>query len=261
MSSVIAQMAVVMRCCNLFTIAALGSAMFAQAQNATLSASLVQRRVELAQKRVRMEPKSAQAYDDLAFAYCRWARDTDDPQLYEKADEGIRQSLQLAPGNYEARKLEVTVLLGKKQAAEALKLASALQIHNHDDISVWGLLVDANIALNKLDEAERDAQWILDLRQGSSLGFTKAAQLRELFGDPEGAIEFYNEALRRTAQGDADERTWLMIQNARLQSKLGNPQRAEALLKQALQLFPDSHLAQAELAKLPGKMQTAPATR
>jgi hypothetical protein len=65
-------------------------------------------------------------------------------------------------------------------------------------------------------EAERDAQWILDLRRASALGFEKAAGLRELFGDDLGAIEFYGEALTRTAQSDLDQRAWLLTQKARL---------------------------------------------
>jgi tetratricopeptide (TPR) repeat protein len=236
-----------MRCAVLLAMAAFYPVAGGQAQDASATASPVQRRIDAAQKRIQAEPKSAQAYNDLAFAYCRWARDSGDATLYDKAEAALKQSLQLAPGNYEARKLEVTVLLGKNQAAEALKLASALQIHNHDDITIWGLLVDANIALGKLDEAERDAQWILDLRSGSSLGFTQAARIRELTGDPEGAAEFYEEAARRTAQTDADERAWLMTQEARLQLKLGNKQRAQTLVQEALRLFPDSQVAKAVL--------------
>jgi len=58
-------------------------------------------------------------------------------------------------------------------------------------------------------EAERDAQWILDLRPGSRLGFVKAAAVRERFGDREGAIEFLDEAARRTSPNDSGERAWL----------------------------------------------------
>ena len=215
----------------------------AHAQVSNANPSPVQRRIEAAQKRVQSEPKNAQAYNDLAFALCRGARDSGDVKLYDEADAALQHSLQLSPGNREALKLRVTVLLGKHQFADALKMASDLQVHNHDDITIWGLLVDANVGLGKLDDAERDAQWILDLRSGSSLGFTKAAGLRELFGDPEGAIEFYEEAARRTSQSDLDERAWLITQNARLQLKLGNTQRAQALLSEALTLFPNSQLA------------------
>lgn len=215
----------------------------AHAQVSNAASSPVERRIELAQRRIQSEPKNAQAYNELAFALCRAARDNGEVKLYDDADAALQKSLQLSPGNRDAFKLGVTVLLGKHQFAEALKLASDLQVHNHDDITIWGLLVDANVGLGKLDDAERDAQWILDLRSGSSLGFTKAAGLRELFGDPEGAIEFYEEAARRTSQSDLDERAWLMTQNARLQLKLGNTQRAQALLSEALTLFPNSQLA------------------
>jgi tetratricopeptide (TPR) repeat protein len=198
--------------------------------------SPVQHRIELALARVRSQPSNFEAYNELAFAYCRAARDSGDTKLYGQAEAAIDHALKLSPGNREALKLRVTVLNGSRQYAEALKLASDLQKNNHDDIIVWGLLVDANIGLHNLDEAERDAQWILDLRSGSSLGFTKAAELRESFGDPEGAAQFYEEAARRTPQSDLDERAWLTMQNARCQTKLGNAQRAQQLLDEASKL-------------------------
>jgi tetratricopeptide (TPR) repeat protein len=237
-----------MRRCLLLALAGFAFAWAGQAQTTPPTVSPVQRRIEAAQKRIHTDPKSAQGYNELAFALCRLARDNGDAQLYDKADASLRRSLELSPGSFEARKLQVVVLLGKQKPEEALKIATDLNSHNHDDIGIWGLLVDCNVALKKLDEAERDAQWILDLRSGSSLGFTKAAGLRELFGDPEGAIEFYEEAARRTSPSDADERAWLMTQNARLQLKSGNGAKAQALITEALKLFPDSRLALAVLA-------------
>ncbi|MBV9155092.1 MAG: tetratricopeptide repeat protein [Acidobacteriaceae bacterium] len=120
----------------------------------------------------------------------------------------------------------------------------------HDDIGVWGLLVDANVALGNYEEAERDAQWILDLRRGSALGFEKAAGLRELFGDFEGAIEFFRETDLRTSQNDLDQRAWLLTQIARLQLALGNAKVAGELLDQVAKLNPDSQLALATRARL-----------
>jgi tetratricopeptide (TPR) repeat protein len=216
------------------------------------SSSPAQKRVDVAEKRTKAEPQSWQAYNDLAFAYCRWARDAEDAQLYDKAESALQHSFQLSPGNYEARKLEIQVILGKHDFARGLKLATELNHQVPDDIAGWALLVDANVGLKNYDAAEHAAQWILDLRAGSSLGFVKAAGLREIFGDPEGAAEFFEEASKRTAQSDLDERAWLLTQNARQQLKLGKPERAEDTLKQALQLFPDSHLALAEMAAVHG---------
>lgn len=195
------------------------------------------------------QSKSVESYNDLAATLCRKARDNGDAALYEQAEQALQHSFQLAPRNYDAEKLEVTVLIGKREFQQALKLATEVNQRFRDDIAGWGLLVDANIAVGDYDAAERAAQWILDLRPGSSLGFEKAAALREIFGDPEGAGEFFDEAYRRTSPNDVEQRSWLLTQNARVQLAEGNRKRAEELLDKALQLYPDSQLAAATLAK------------
>jgi tetratricopeptide (TPR) repeat protein len=207
-------------------------------------------RIAAAQSRVGTNAKSWQPYNDLAAALCRKARDTEDVALYEQADAALQRSLELSPGNYEARKLQAVALLGKHQFDQALKLAAELNHKVPDDIGGWGLLADINVALGNYPEAEQDAQVILDLRPGSALGFVKAAGLRELFGDPEGAVEFYREANRRISQNDADEHAWFLTQIARLELGAGNLKLAEDTLAQALRLFPESQQALAVLAKL-----------
>jgi tetratricopeptide (TPR) repeat protein len=178
--------------------------------------SPAEQRIQVAQKRVRAEPKSWQAYNDLAFAFCREGRDTGDLTWFDQAAAALRKSVELSPDNYDARKLHVTVLLGRGDFKGALRAAGELNQKTPDDIAGWGLLVDANLGLGNNAEAERDAQWILDLRPGSTLGFVKAAAVRERFGDPEGAIEFLDEARRRTSPNDLDEQAWLLKQKARL---------------------------------------------
>src|SRR5947209_14496499 len=72
-------------------------------------------RIAAAQSRVGTNAKSWQPYNDLAAALCRKARDTEDVALYEQADAALQRSLELSPGNYEARKLQAVALLGKHQ--------------------------------------------------------------------------------------------------------------------------------------------------
>jgi tetratricopeptide (TPR) repeat protein len=207
-------------------------------------------RIAAAQKELQANPKSAAALNDLAFALLRKGRDQCEEASYTEAASALDKSLKVSPANYEAEKLRVAVLLGLNDPANALKLASELNHKVPDDIAVWALLVDANVDLGNYDEAERDAQWVLDLRPGSSLGFEKAAGLRELFGDTEGAIEFLDEANRRTSQNDADQKSWFLTQRARLILGTGNANGASQLLVEALRLFPDSQLAEGVLAQV-----------
>jgi tetratricopeptide (TPR) repeat protein len=236
-------------CCLLIVWSGVSLAGAAQ-QSAPLPISAVDQRIAAAQKRIKTSPASAQPFNDLAFAYSRKARDTQDPKLYERADEAIKHSLQVAPGNYDARKLQVAIELEKRQYSQALKLAGELNRNVPDDIAGWGLLVDANMALGNYVEAERDAQWILDLRPGSALGFEKAAGLREMFGDLEGAIEFLDETNRRTSPNDLDQHAWLLSERARLQLTAGNLKEAEEALAEALKFYPDCEAASLILAKL-----------
>jgi tetratricopeptide (TPR) repeat protein len=208
-----------------------------------LALSPADQRIAAARQQLEANPKAFQTYNELAFALCRKARDTSDLSLYDQAGAAVNRSLELSPGNYDAMKLRASVLLGKHEFSAALKLAENLNHKTPDDIGAWALLVDANSALGNYAEAERDAQWVLNLRSGNALGFEKAAGLRELFGDNEGAIDFYEEALRRTAQSDLDQRAWLLTQKARLTLAAGNPKAAADILSEETRLFPDSQLA------------------
>jgi tetratricopeptide (TPR) repeat protein len=213
-----------------------------------LAVSPADQRISVARQQVDANPKAFQTYNGLADALCRKARDTADISLYEQAAAAVNRSLELSAGNYDALKLRVGVLLGKHEFPQAQKLAQELNHKVPDDIGGWALLVDANVAVGNYAEAERDAQWILNLRSGSALGFEKAAGLRELFGDNEGAVEFYSEALSRTAQSDLDQRAWLLTEKARLTLASGNAKAAAEILAEAFRLFPDSQLANLVMA-------------
>jgi tetratricopeptide (TPR) repeat protein len=197
-----------------------------------------------------VDSKAAQGYIERAYALVQQARDASKPALYTEASGALDRALEASPGNYEALRLRVAVLLAVHDFPEALRRAKELNKKVPDDTTVWGYLVDANMGLGDYEEAEKDAQWILDLRRGSMLGFVKAAALREVFGDTEGAIEFYNEALLRMPAGEKVERSWLMTRNGRLQMAAGNTGKAKEYLDSALAIDPESQDALAGLAAL-----------
>ena len=200
-------------------------------------------KIEIAKKAIEATPNSADAYNALALALSRRARETSDPDYYELAGEAVTQSLRLVPDNFEARKIETWIALGKHEFSRALVLARALSKSRPDDILAYALLTDACIETGNYDEAEKAAQWALDMRPGEISGLTRAAYLRELFGDIQGAVDLMQSAYNKTAPSEVEDRAWILTQFAHLQLLNGKPDVAEPALSDALKLFPSYHYA------------------
>ncbi len=212
------------------------------------SESPAARRITTAKAAIARAPRHAQGYNDLALALTQRARETADPVFYQQAEDAVKASLTLSPDNFEALKVRAWALLGQHQFAAALDLATALNRRVPDDLMVYGLLTDANVELGHYEAAEKAAQWMLDLRPGNIPALTRAAYLRELFGDIDGAIDLMRSAVNRMPFQETEDRAWVMTQIGHLELMRKQPAAAEAAVEQALALFPDYHYALGTLA-------------
>jgi tetratricopeptide (TPR) repeat protein len=224
----------------------IGAVTLAQGQ----TTSPAELRLVAAQRAVAAKPDKAEGYNELALAFARRARETSDTAYYDKAEQAIAKSLELTPRNFEALKMRTWVLLGKHEFQKALELAQSLNKQVPDDLLVYGFLTDANAELGNYKEAEEACQWMLDLRPGNIPAFTRAAYLRELFGDIEGAIELMTAAYHRTPPAETEDRAWILTQLGHLELMRGRADNAEPLLQEALASFPNYHYALANLAKV-----------
>jgi len=231
-------------------IALLLSAVTASGQVLVEKLSPAEQKIAWAKKAIEKDPGRYQAHNDLALALARRARETSNPVYYQQAEEALAKSLRLAPANFEAEKIQVWVLLGQHKFAAAQEKATALNRRAPDDVLVYGMLADAQIELGNYSEAETALQWMLDLRPGNVPALTRAAYLRELFGDIEGALELMNQAYERTPNNEVEDRAWVLTQLAHLELSRGKVEAAERILVRALKLFPDYHYALANLAKV-----------
>ena len=207
-------------------------------------------KIFFARKAIELNPKSADGYNQLAFALSRRARETSDPDYYEQAQQAVNESLLLAPDNFDARRLETWIALGKHEFAKALPLARALSKSRPDDVFAYALLTDACVETGHYDEAEKAAQWALDMRPGDISGLTRAAYLRELFGDIQGSVDLMQSAYNKTPPSEIEDRAWILTQFAHLQLLIGKPEVAEMALTDALKLFPDYHYALGNMVKV-----------
>jgi tetratricopeptide (TPR) repeat protein len=223
---------------------------FAAAMQAVESGSPAERRIAAARAALEKDPKRASLWNDLALGLARRARETADTAFYREAWAATERSLQVEPGNIEGRKLQVWILLGQHEFQRAVDTAEQINRSMPDDVLVYGFLVDGYAELGRYAEAEKAAQWMLDIRPGNVPGLTRAAYLRELFGDHEGAVELMDTAYRRTAHAEVEDRAWILTQIAHLSLLTCRTGAAEALLTEALKLFPDYHYALAQMAEL-----------
>jgi tetratricopeptide (TPR) repeat protein len=212
--------------------------------------SPAERSMAQANRMIAKNPKNFEAYNALALALSRRARETSDVKFYAQGEEALRKSFEVSPGNFDGERILVWLLLGKHEFAAAREEARKLNKKMPDDVMVYGFLTDANIELGDYKEAEESAQLMLDLRPGNLPGLTRAAYLRELFGDIDGAVDLMNMALQSTPPNQVEDAAWIVTQIAHLELAVGKSAEAEKQLEHALVLFPGYHYALGNLAKV-----------
>ncbi len=225
---------------------------FAQAPSTPAETKLspAERSINQARKLIDKNPKDFEAYNALALALSRRARETSDVKFYAQAEETLQKSFEIAPANFDGERIHVWLLLGKHEFAAALDAAKNLNHKMPDDVMLYGFLTDANVELGNYKDAETAAQWMLDLKPGNTPGLTRAAYLRELFGDIEGSLELMNMAYQSTPPGEVEDGAWIVTQMAHLKLAIGKIDEAEKLSQQALVMFPGYHYALGNLAKV-----------
>jgi tetratricopeptide (TPR) repeat protein len=234
-------------CVVLLTIGA-----FAQTSVVPAEAKLspAERTMAQANKLIAKNPRDFEAHNALALALSRRARETSDVKFYDMAEEALQKSNAISPNNFDGARIHVWLLLGKHEFSAALEAAKPLNQKTPDDIMLYGFLTDANVELGNYADAEKAAQWMLDLRPGNLPGMTRAAYLRELFGDVDGSLELMKMAYESTPPSEAEDGAWILAQMGHLELMAGKPEAAERLLNQALMQFPGYHYALANLAKV-----------
>lgn len=233
---------------TLLLLSACSTLCLSQAPEQTLQTP-AELRIQQALAAIERAPDRVQNFCDLALGFARRARETADPSFYERGEKALKVAMALDPTDLAAKKARAWILLGEHRFEEARVLAAELNAQIPDDVLVYGFLADACTELGDYEAAESAVQWMLDLRPGNVPALTRAAYLRELFGDIEGALELFVDAYHRTDPVEVEDRAWILTQLGHLELARGKTAEAEKLLEQALALFPDYHYALAKLAE------------
>ena len=210
--------------------------------SAALAETPAERKIESARQAVEQNA-SANSYTELAMALSQRARETSDPAYYKQGLDLLMKARVSEPRNLEVQRAEIWLLLGQHEFANALDKAKALNAKVPDDLQTYAFLVDANGELGKYDDAEKAADFLLNLRPGNIPSLTRAGYLRELFGDLDGAAEMMERAFQRTRPTETEELAWILSQISHLRLIAGKTDLAERAASDALELFPGYHYA------------------
>ena len=212
--------------------------------------SPAQQRIAAARQQLKADPKKVQAYNELALAFLRRARETADPSYMNNAEDALAQGLKLDSADFQLQRTRVALLLSRHQFIQAKELASALNRRVPDDVMTYGYLAEADIALGNYPDAETNAQWMMNLRPNNTPALLVGAKLRMLYGDNHGAIEFLNRAYEQTSPIEVEDQAWIANQIASIQIESGQNDEASRTLEQAEQLFANCPYTMENLARI-----------
>ena len=195
--------------------------------------------------RIERQPDDFQARLERTRLEVRWYRETADPAKLAAARRTLAEFVKQFPSHFAARKLEVEILLLEERYAEAEPLAFQLNKEVPDDRDCYGYLADLAVRRGDYAEAERQVQWMLNLRKEEIPGRWKAIELREAFGEVDGALQLLGDVFGRIPPEDAFERARPLALGARIARAAGRGELASQFEARQRELFP-------ALVELPG---------
>lgn len=202
-----------------------------------------------AEEKLRTLPNEANFYVELATGFMNKARESGDGSYYTRAEAACQKAFQLDPDNYAALRIVAWVYNGQHRFVEARQAARRALARDAGDPWNYGTLGDALVELGDYPAAAEAFQKMVDLRPDTA-SYSRAAYIRELYGDPEGAIEAMNMALNAASSRDGEQQAWCRSQLGNLFFNIGRVSEAGAHYEAALKIFPDYYYALTGLARV-----------
>ena len=223
----------------------------------SVGASPADRAIRTAEAQTARDPQTVEGYVALAAAYMRKARESGDTEYYLRAEAAVHRALALQPNSAEGLRTLAWIQTGKHEFQEALATAEQLRRQRPDDPWVYGVLGDAYIELGDYQRAAEVLQEMMDRRPGLA-AYSRAAHLRELFGDLQGAIELMAMAVRAGSGQDPEPLAWCLVQLGNLHFNQGHLEEAAVAYQRALAVLPQYYQALSALGRVRGAQHQYP---
>lgn len=204
--------------------------------------------VNKAQALLQQHPDDPRALTALGLAYLSRAKETADPSYYTLADRVLKRSSRIVPDDLRTMVGLGLLELSRHEFRSALALGLRTTAKYPDSAEALGVVVDAQVELGRYPAAVASAQAMVD-RKPNIASLSRISYLRELYGDPAGAISALTEA-RTAGSGSASDIAYISVLLADLLRGQGRLGEANAAYNAALNSVPAYTPAQVGLARL-----------
>jgi tetratricopeptide (TPR) repeat protein len=203
------------------------------------------------QQLLRRNPGNAKALYGLGDALIRKARETGDPGYFNRAEEALQRSLQIAPKNAGAMRHLAYVFYSRHEFAAAADHARKAINMNPTDGDSYGVLGDALLEVGEYGRAEEAYKKMMALEE-NLYSYSRLAGLKSMRGDSAGAIVDLERAIAagKAAKQPAESIAWAEWQLGNDHFSLGKLEKAEAFYRQSLTTYPNYYRALAGIAQV-----------
>ncbi len=200
---------------------------------------------------LKRNPQNARAYHGLGDALVRKARETGDPSYFNRAEEALKKSLEIAPQNAGALRHLAYVFYSRHEFAPAAVHARKAIELNAEDSDSYGVLGDALLETGQYAEAQAAYAYMIDLDE-SLYSYSRLAGLKSARGDVTGALADLERAIEigKATKQPAESIAWTEWQLGAEYFAQGDLPSAEANYRRSLESYPNYYRALAGMAQV-----------
>jgi tetratricopeptide (TPR) repeat protein len=203
------------------------------------------------QQLLRRNPGNAKALYGLGDALIRKARETGDPAYFNRAEEALKRSLEIAPKNAGAMRHLAYVFYSRHEFEAASNHARKAIEMNPTDGDSYGVLGDSLLEVGEYGRAEEVYKKMMELEE-NLYSYSRLAGLKSMRGDSVGTIVDLERAIAagKAAKQPAESIAWAEWQLGSDHFVLGKLENAETYYRQSLETYPNYYRALAGMAQV-----------
>lgn len=220
------------------------------------NASDADRAIALAQRKLKRHAHDPTAYLYLGDSYIQKARESGDLSYYDRAEQVFRKALDLAPGHSGVVRHLAYIFSVRHDFQAAATAATKAIALDPSDSQAYGVLGDAYLEMGQYEQAAHAYQRMFAL-QADLASYSRLSSLKNLQGDPEGAIADLERAIQagQAAGQPRESIAWAQWQLGSEHLGLGRLHEAETQYRAALATYPNYYRATAGLAHVRAAQQ------